>query len=316
MTYGILIENQGELYNPLVVGEVTWSTERIGSPGKLEFKVLKDKVIDFQEGNPVRFQVDGKDVFFGYVWTKSRDKQQLISVTAYDQLRYLKYKDTYIYTEKKASDLVKMIAEDRNLKVGEIEDTGYVIAQRIRDNETFLDMIYDALNLTLDNTKQMYVLYDDCGRIVLKNLVSMRLNLIVGENIAENFDYSTGLDDTYNQIKLAYDNQSTGKREIYIVSNGENINAWGLLQYYEKINEQTNGVAKANALLELYNRKSRTLELKGALGDVRVRGGSSLMVYLPELGDISVQNYMLVESATHTFSENKHLMDLKLKGRM
>jgi len=314
--YELLIENNGKIYVPLVNDEITWTTERRGSPGKLEFKVLKDKIIDFQEGNPVRFKVDGKNVFFGFVWDKKRDREQNISVTAYDQLRYLKYKDTILYKNKTAADVVKMIAAMQKLKVGTIEDTGYVIAQRLRDNETYFDIIYDALQLTFDNTKKLYVLYDDFGQLVLKNMESLKLDLVVGINTAENFDYSTTLDDTYNQVKLAYDNEKTGKREIYIAKDSANINRWGVLQYFEKIDEKTNGQNKANTLLELYNRKNRSLKIKNALGDIRVRGGSSVMVYLPDVADINIQNYMLVEGVKHTFSNNEHWMDLTLKGRM
>lgn len=314
--YELVIENKGTLYSPLIEGEVKWTTERQGAPGKLEFNVLKDEIINFQEGNPVYFKVDDNNVFFGFVWEKKRGKEQIISVTAYDQLRYLKYKDTYVYSKKKASDIVKMIAADQGLKVGDIEDTGYIIQQRIRDNETFFDIIYDALQLTFDNTKKMYCLYDDFGKLALKNIESMRLDLIIGEDTAEDFDYSTSLDDVYNKVKLAYDNEKTGKREVYIAKDSSNIASWGVLQYFEKIDEKTNGQAKADTLLKYYNKKNRSFSIKNALGDVRVRGGSSVIVYLPELGDMSLQNYMLVESVTHRFSDNEHFMDLKLRGRM
>ncbi|WP_068554325.1 XkdQ/YqbQ family protein [Thermotalea metallivorans] len=314
--YELLIENQGKVYRPLVEDGITWTTERQGAPGKLEFKVLKDDLINFQEGNPVRFRVDGQNVFFGFVWDKRRDKDQLISVIAYDQLRYLKYKDTYLYTNKKASDVIKMIAADQKLEVGEIEDTGYVIQQRLRDNETFFDIIYDALSLTFDNTKKLYVLYDDYGRLALRNAESMMLDLVVGENAAENFEYVTSLDGVYNQIKLSYDNESTGKRDIYIAKDSNSINNWGLLQYFEKINEKTNVQVKANTLLEIYNKKSRSLEIKKAIGDKRVRAGTSVIVYLPGIGDTSIQNYMQVERVVHYFADNEHFMDLKLRGRL
>ncbi|KAE9633710.1 hydrolase [Defluviitalea raffinosedens] len=314
--YELVIENNKTLYSPLIEGEIKWTTERQGAPGKLEFNVLKDEIINFQEGNPVWFKVDDKNVFLGFVWAKKRGKEQIISVTAYDQLRYLKYKDTYMYSKKKASDLIRMIAADHELKVGDIEDTGYVIQQRIRDNETLFDIIYDALQLTFDNTKKLYCLYDDFGKLTLKNLESMKLDLIIGEETAEDFDYTTTLDDVYNKVKLAYDNEKTGKREIYIAKDSNTIASWGVLQYFEKIDEKTNGQLKADTLLKYYNKKNRSFSIKNTLGDVRVRGGSSVIVYLPELGDMSLQNYMLVESVTHRFSDNEHFMDLKLKGRM
>ncbi|MDF2989448.1 MAG: Phage late control protein [Eubacterium sp.] len=91
------------------------------------------------------------------------------------------------------------------------------------------------------------------------------------------------------------------------------MEAWGVLQYYESIDENTNGKAKADALLSLYNHKTRNLSVSGVAGDLRVRGGSIIVVDL-EIGDINLKNFMLVESVRHTFNSNRHTMDLTLRG--
>lgn len=72
--YELLIQNGGTVYLPAVEDGVTWDTERKGSPGRLSFSVVKDAGLNFQEGNPVSFRQDGKDVFYGFVFTKRRDK--------------------------------------------------------------------------------------------------------------------------------------------------------------------------------------------------------------------------------------------------
>ena len=131
-------------YIPIVEEGIEWTTERRSTPGKLTFKVLKDDIINFQEGAAVRLKVNGVPVFFGFVFTKKRDKDQIITVTAYDQLRYLNNKDTYVYENKTASQLVKMIAADFSLNVGTVEDTGFVIASRVEDNTSLFDMIENA----------------------------------------------------------------------------------------------------------------------------------------------------------------------------
>ena len=69
----------------------------------------------------------------------------------------------------------------------------------------------------------------------------------------------------------------------------------------------------ADALLDLYNTKTRTLRLKDVLGDIRVRAGTLLVVMLG-LGDINVSNYLLVEQCKHTFKDGMHLMELKMRG--
>ena len=64
----------------------------------------------------------------------------------------------------------------------------------------------------------------------------------------------------------------------------------------------------------MYNQKTRSLQIKNALGDVRVRGGSLIIVNL-DLGDVKLKNFMLVEKAKHTFKNNEHFMDLTLVGQ-
>lgn len=310
----LIIRNGLNAYFPVIEEEITWETVRKGVPGKLEFSVVKDENINFQEGNSVNFYVNGEKVFYGFVFTKKRDKDQIIKVTAYDQLRYLKNKDTYNYEKKTASDVVTMIAKDFNLVTGKLDNTGYVIKNRLEDNKTLFDMIQNALDLTLQNKKEMYVLYDDFGKLMLKDIKDMKLNLLINEESAENFDYTSSIDgDTYNRIKLSYNNDKTGKREIYIAEDSSHKNSWGVLQYYETINEKTNGKVKADALLSLYNKKTRNLSVSNAIGDIRVRGGSIVAVML-KLGDIDLKKYMLVETVKHTFKGNEHYMDLTLRG--
>lgn len=306
-------------YIPIVEEGIEWTTERRSTPGKLTFKVLKDDIISFQEGAAVRLKVNGVPVFFGFVFTFKRDKDQIITVTAYDQLRYLNNKDTYVYENKTASQLVKMIAADFSLNVGTIEDTGFAIASRVEDNTSLFDMIENALDLTLQNNKEMFVLYDDFGKLTLKNISSMYVGepgayLMIDEETGENFEYSSSIDtDTYNKIKLTYDNEDTGKREVYIAQDSGNMNAWGVLQFFDTLSKGENGQAKADALLQLYNKKTRNLKITNALGDPRVRAGSMVVINLA-LGDMNVKNFMLVERVTHKFNLDEHFMDLTLRG--
>lgn len=310
----LLIQHENQIYEPVVEEGITWSTERKNAPGQLTFKVVKDDIINFTEGDAVRMKVNGTGVFYGFVFKKKRDKSNIITVTAYDQLRYLKNKDTYVYTNKTASEFISMIAADFQMNVGTIEDTQFKIASRVESNTSLFDMIGNALDLTVQNMKYMYVLYDDFGKLTLKGLDEMRLNLLIDEETGENFDYESSIDsNTYNRVKLTFDNDNTGTREVYIAQSGENINQWGVLQYYNTLKEGENGQAKADALLELYNTKTRTLSIKDALGDVRVRAGSMIVVML-NLGDINVKNLMLVEKCRHEFKESQHLMTLTLRG--
>lgn len=312
-------ESGTKVYQPAVQEGIEWSTERKNTPGKLVFKVLKDDILDFSEGSAVRLKVDGDVIFFGFVFKQNRNKEQIITVTAYDQLRYLKNKDTKVYEGKTAAQFTKMLADDYALNVGTLEDTGYVIESRVEENTSLFEMISNALDLTLTNTGEMYVLYDDFGALTLKALSSMYVGepgayLMIDEETGQNYDYTSSIDDdTYNKIKLTYDNEETGKRDVYIAQDSSNINKWGILQYFDTLQKGENGQAKADALLQLYNKKTRNLKITNVIGDNRVRAGSMVVINL-DLGDMNLKNWMLVEKCKHTYKDGEHWMDLTLRG--
>ena len=197
MSQQLLIQNGNTVYEPVVQDEITWTTERKGAAGKLEFKVVKDDIINFEEGNPVAFKVDNTNLFYGFVFRKKRDKEQIITTTAYDQLRYLKNKDTRVYVNKRADEVVRSIASDFQLNVGMLENTGYVIAKKTESNQSLFDIILNALDETIRNRKEMYVLYDDFGKLCLKNLERMKVGLVIDEETGENFDYESICDIIY-----------------------------------------------------------------------------------------------------------------------
>ena len=316
MTYELLIQHGKTLYYPPVVDGVTIEWERQGQPGKLSFSVVKTENLSFEEGDPCRFSVDGKPLFYGFVFEKSRSgsNPKNIKVVVYDQLYYLKNKDTYVYSNKTATEVVKMIAEDFGLRLGTLDNTGYKIESRTEENATLFDIIQNALDATTKAKTEMYVLYDQAGKLMLTNIGNMKLGLVINEDTAGDYDYKSSItQNTYNRIKLALEDSDAGKRLIYISQDSTNINKWGVLQYYEKLNDATNAKTMADALLKLYNTKTRSLSIKNALGDVRVRSGTMLVVMLG-LGDINLSNYLLVEQVKHSFNNGQHLMELKLRG--
>ena len=309
----LTIQHNGTLFEPPVKEGVEIEWERTGSPGKLTFTVLKTEGMDFSEGDPVCFYYDKKPVFMGYVFKKSRDREQQIEVTCYDQIRYLKNKYTYIFENKTASQIISALCNDFNLSTGVMDNTGYVIPAISKENISALDIALDVLEETLLNTGNMFVLYDDFGKINVKNCANMMSTTLIYEQSAENFDYSSSIDDeTYNNIVLYYKGDDN-TIQIFTASSEARIREWGTLRYFEEVDNPTSAQNKANALLNLYNKKTRELTIDGAFGDVTVRGGTLIPVKL-NLGDINVNNYMLVEKVTHKFNKDHYTMDLTLEG--
>ena len=314
MNVDIWIMNGIKAYQPGVLDGITLESARSGEPSTLRFTCIQDDILNITEGNPVKMTVDGKKMFFGFIFQIRRDQSEQIQITAYDQLRYFKNKDSYLYKNKRADEVIRMIAADFSLNVGELADTGYTIASRVEDNKTLFDIVKNALDDTLRSTTKMYVLYDDFGKLMLKNAEDMLLDLLVDEETGQSFEYTASINDnTYDRIKLVYDNDATGKREVYMAKDSSNINKWGVLQYFESLQSPQGAEAKADSLLKLYNAKTRNLRISGVFGDTRVRAGCSVIVKM-NLGDIKLQNYMLVEKVKHSFENELHTMDMTLRG--
>lgn len=118
------------------------------APAKLTFKVFKDKVLNIEEGDLVNLKVNGELVFVGYIFEKKRSKDNFIEVTAYDQCRYLKSEGYYVFKgEKTASELIKALAEDLAIKLGDISPTSYKI-DHVFDGKTYQDIILTMLKET------------------------------------------------------------------------------------------------------------------------------------------------------------------------
>lgn len=311
----LTIQTQTKIFSPPVEDGIQIEWQRTGAAGKLTFTTIKVPNVDmsFNEGDVVRFYYKDKPVFLGFVFTKQRDREGRINVTCYDQLRYLKNKYTYVFENKTATQITQALCNDFNLKTGSMDNTSYVIPSLVEENTAALDIILTTLEETLMNTGNMFVLYDDFGEIKVKDCKNMVSTSLIYEDSAENFDYSSSIDkETYNNIILYYQDDEKGV-QIFRANSPHNIQQWGELRYFEEVKTPSIGQNKANALLKLHNKKTRDLKITGAFGDVTVRGGTLIPVKL-NLGDILVNNYMLVDKVTHTFENNYHTMDLTLEG--
>ena len=312
----LTIQHNGTVYSPPVEDGVQIEWERTGAPGKLTFTVLhpKGSTWQFEEGDPVCFYYDKKKVFMGYIFTKKRDREHKVDVTCYDQIRYLKNKYTYVFEKKTATQIIKALCADFNLNTGSMDNTAYVIPAIAEENTAALDIAMCVLEETLLNTGNMFVLYDNFGNLEIKDCANMVSTTLIMEDTAENFDYSSSIDDeTYNNIVLYYKGEDDETIKLYTATNNAKISQWGTLKYFEETKNATTAQNKANALLKLYCRKTREFKITGAFGDVTVRGGTLIPVKL-DLGETKVNNYMLVEKVTHKFKNDHYTMDLTLEG--
>lgn len=295
----------------VVDGDINYISEIQNGASKLTFNYIDNHM--FPNGSVARFKYNKSNIFYGFIFNVSNNKGNN-AVTAYDSLRYFKYKDTKILNGYSLEKLINEIAADRpTLRVGTLRPTYYTLSDRIEDNKTYLDMVYDGLSDTLLATGRKYILSDNFGSLQLLEATEMRLPIVLGdESYALDYTYEKSIDgETYNRIKLSQDNKSTGTRESYIVQDGKSMAKWGVLQYYEKVNDNMNSAQikeKAEKLLKYYNQEEKKFTLP-CIGDTRVRGGSGVYIYIAELG---LKQWAIVEKVNHKFKGAIHTMDLEL----
>lgn len=306
--------NAYEIQN--LVSAAKWTTKRSSSPASLELTVMVNESIQWSPGGILTLlndEYDKKDKFYGYVTKISQSEKNEVKITAYDQTWYLKKnKDTYVFTGKRADQILKQIADDFKLKTASLPNTGYAIPSMVEDGQTLFDIVLKALDYTLINTKKMYVLWDDFGKLTLSNVEEQKLDLLIGdESLATGYTYEEDIDsEAYNKIKLVKDNKTTGKRDVYIYQDSKNMALWGTLQDYQKVDENMNAAQikeKGSQMLELYNRPKKTFEVK-ALLNLDVRAGQAVYI---QIADVNAKAFYIVEECSQDLIKNT--MQLKLK---
>lgn len=321
MTYQLIIQSksngQAMNYAPSCT-QVEYTTNRTGSAGKLTFTILEGNKAHFVEGDIVQFTAGNVKIFAGFVFSKSQDRFGVMNVIAYDQLRYLKANESYAFVAQSVPDIIRKIATDFELKVGTLQDTGYAIPTYIKENKQCFDIIGDAVQLTTYNTGKIFVFFDDNGQLALKEASTMMVTDVLGsKSLITNFDYTSDIDkDTYNKVKLVRPNEDTGRTDVYIWQDSDTIASWGVLQYYAQVDEEMNEAQiseQASTMLAYYNRVLRTLKIE-ALGVLGLRAGMMIMVNIPDLSDISISQFVLLEKVTHHWENHVHTMSLETRA--
>ena len=301
-----------------VMNEAELTTQRMDNAGKLTFTCVEETSIALPEGSSVELTVDGVKMFKGYIFTAERKKDGEVSYTAYDQLRYLKANASYTFENMTLSMIIQQIAADFGLVCGTLEDTGYAFPCLIKENESCLDIIFDALSETIVQTGKIYVFYDNAGELTLTEAKNMYSNIKIGDNsLVTDYTYKRDIDsDTYNRIKLVRANKETGRTDVYIHEDTDNIAKWGLLQYYDEVDENMNE-AQIDELcanyLTYYNRVLQTVSID-ALGVPGIRAGMIIPVQIGDVDSLSISRLLITEKVTHKFEADDHTMSIEVKN--
>jgi hypothetical protein len=314
MTWELLLQNGNRTIElSEIVSKVVFTTTRTGTPGKLDISLIYPHNIIFEEGNPVRFSINGILIFYGFVFIRTKDRWGVREITCYDQTRYLKTNWSYYFEGKSAGQIIRHIANQYNLTCGTIEDTGFSIPHLVAENKSCVDTISKAIEHTIINTGKVFVFFDNGGRLSLREAQNLKVPVVIGDESQMNeYTFKSDIDaETYNQIVLIRPNKDTGIATMRLERDNANVDKWGLLQKYQIVNEQMNDAQisqQARTMLRYFNRPLRTLdgECVGHPTLLRLRAGNMPMLNVPDLDDLSLSRFVMLDRVVHTFEQDSH----------
>ncbi|SER87238.1 hypothetical protein [Psychrobacillus sp. OK032] len=297
----------------------TWSghSEKPNRTLTLQFKNTIDgryKAFAVSNGEAIQYFINNKRIFVGSVFDTDINESGNMTVTCYDRNYYtLKSKATRQFKNKKASEIVKQLAKDFGIPVGNIEDTGYVIPKLILRNHSLYDMMQKAMYLTYKQTKKRFFFGNVDGKLTLmqhKNNVTPWI-LAAGSNLTS-ASYSISMEDTKTQVqvvggkdnKLTHTAKSVASQKLY-----------GIMQHYEEMDEKatTSQVKqRAESLLKELNVLNDQASVS-AIGIIDVVTGCGVYVREPMTG---LAGGYYVTSDSHTFSDGKHEMKLEISASL
>lgn len=300
----LMVETGGYIYDITgMCSKITWTDKLNDGAGYLEFSYIYEGIL-IENGAPVRLTDHDQSVgiFYGIVFKVSMDEDKVVKVRAYDRLRYCKAKDTIVMEGDTLNTLVTKMCSFFQFPIGENTGSGYVLPTNVHTDKTWLDIIYTGISDTLLGTEHYYCLRDENGSISLRDMADLQLPLVLGDgSLAYKYSYSASIDEEfYNQVKLVSANEKTGKADVYFLADSDSVEKYGLLQYYDVLdNNAENAKArdKAEKLLRLYNREVETLKFT-CIGDLSVRAGCSIY---GSVADINLARRLIVKSVSHIF---------------
>lgn len=283
-----------------LVTKVSYTDKLNDGCSKLEFSYIDDDLY-IENGSLISFKYDNTGIFYGVVFKVGRGKGKEINVTAYDQLRYCKAKDTFSTKGETVTSLASKMCMNFGILKGSLADTKYKLATNTYNDQSWLDILYSAISETLQNTGRKYCIRDEFGSIAIRDIEDLKINLILGdESLVYDYNYSKSIDDDfYNLIKIKDKKSADPIEEKDIKS----INKYGLLQHFETANEKMNTSqikAMAKVLLKLYNQEKESLSLN-CLGDTRIRAGTGFMAMIEDIIGRNMMRWFIVKSVTHDF---------------
>lgn len=291
--------------------KITYSSNLNTSPSKIVIDVLKSD-FDFEMSCGITLVIDYKTVFTGYIFN-IQYSESIVTLTAYDQIRYLLYKDTMSFKAYNASSLVGIICSSRNLYLKFFDDSSFVLPSKVYRNISYLDMINDSIYSTYYSTGENFCFFDIAGDLYFKNANNLVIStsLHSSHNILSYKFIKDINSNTYNYFKIEKEHNTKKINFTFVEQDIDSQNKHGTLQYYKKVDFSTPDANIYNSLSILKQKYSKILNsIKiRCIGNNEFTVGSIVYVNIDEQ---KISDFFIIKNCVHTFENGYYICDLIL----
>ncbi len=298
------------------IDKIVWKGQKYRAPRSIDITFVDTAKgyharANAKEGEGLTFLWNGVELFRGIIFNQAHSKKAKATLTAHDNLFYfVSNKDTYVFDDKTASEITTRICSDFQIPIGTIADTGYKIPHHPKRDKLLYDIIMAAINTTYKQTGVRYYLRSLGGKLELIKRVEQVKKWVIenGVNLID-YDYQTSIEKTATRVKMI-----TGEGKETIIATAENselMNAFGVLQYYERVHDEINQAQlqqRTDTALKENGKTGETIKVT-ALGLPDVISGSAIHLIIPEHG---IERGYYIDADKHTFKGNSHTMKLTL----
>src|SRR5690625_1490647 len=301
-----------------IVESVTWAGDIAQAYRSLTVNTIntadgRNRRIDFRNGDYIRFSNHGEELFRGRIFSTDIDSEGYEILTVYDpNVFFTKSQTTQTFRNRKASQIVRRLARDFGVAIGDIEDTGFVIPKLVAEQDSLYDVIVRALTITENQNGRRFKLGSRGGNLYLQERKGQvtRDVLESGVNIMS-ANYIQSIEDLRNRLVMT--GGSDGQyREVRI--NDDLVEMYGMMQAVE---EYSGNSVSRSEVKQAADRKFRELSAiddeasVSGLGIDSVTAGSAIYVVEKMTGIIG--GYY-VSADTHTYTGGIHEMSLTLSA--
>ena len=291
-----------------IVEKVTWSGDLQSCARKLEFSILTTKYtynvpkIDIPVMSMVLFYENGKELFRGFVFERTRDNSNSISFVCYDHAEKLnKIEVAYNGKGKTPSSVMKDLLTKYGFSIGSIASSS-VKGEKIYMGTKLYNIFMDMYTQQSKKDNKKYMVHALEGKIYCSVKGTTVLSILFEEALnITNSSFKESVSSMVNKVIIVdQEGNTTGS-----VVEQSDINTYGLFQAIYKEVEGKDSKEEAKSRLQGIE---QTCSISGS-GDTTCVTGKGVKVKETNTGLVGL---FYIDADVHTWSNGQYTVDLEL----